>query len=78
MLLTNIKCFKNTHTLPLLSKSIYAQLRFLITVLVDLVIFLNFREFPKKIRGILEFANLSSSRNLKKLKPREYYQIYSM
>ena len=29
-----------------------------------------FREIPK-------FANLSSSRNLRKLKPREFYQIYS-
>ena len=27
---------------------------------------------------ILKFANLSSSRNSRKLKPREYYQIYSI
>ena len=52
---------------------------------VNLVILacLNFREllifglFAKfRIREIIEFASLSSSRNLRKLKPREYYQIY--
>ena len=32
----------------------------------------------KKNREILEFANLSASRNSQKLKPREYYQIYSI
>ena len=31
----------------------------------------NFRDIPK-------FANLSSSRNFRKLKPREHYQIYSI
>ena len=30
---------------------------------------------PKKFREILKFANLSSSRNSWKLKPRDYYQI---
>ena len=52
---------------------------------VDLVIFacLNFRKFLifgffMKVR-IREFSffNLSSSRNSRELKPREYYQIYS-
>ena len=39
--------------------------------------FLEYRYYNKKNRTILEFANLSSSRNSRKLKPREYYQIYS-
>ena len=32
--------------------------------------------FTNNFREILEFASLSSSSNTRKLKPREYYQIY--
>ena len=32
----------------------------------------------KNFSDFFKFANLSSSRNLRKLKPREYYQIYTI
>ena len=58
-----------------------------LTYTVDPVIFacLHFRELlifnevynSRIFIFLLEFANLSSSRNSRKLKPREYYQIYS-
>ena len=61
-----------------------------LSIIVDFVIFacLNFHEFLilglvtkfriREFANIFEFSNLSSSRNSRKLKPREYYQIYSI
>ena len=65
---------------------IFACLDFREFVIIGFLCFWNLRiidfddrwHYYNNFRGILKFENLSSSRNSRKLKPREYYQICSI
>ena len=76
--------FTTQYTVDLV---ILACLNFRESLIMGLFTKIRIREFSfffsssitnNNFREILEFANLSSSRNSRKLKPREYYQIYSI